>query len=87
MHGVGVWEAFHPAWKKKDRSQERASEKKESERRASSLIRLSQSSCPEAGEVGRIRWGERALLVLGMYVGVCVCVCVFERERESESKG
>lgn len=67
---------------RKEKSRERV-EKMESERRASSLIHLSQSSCPEAREVGRIRWGERALLMPGMCVCGCECVRV-SRGRESE---
>ena len=90
MHGVGVWEAFHPARKEK-RSRERGGgggeeggreregegrgeraekkkKRKESERRESFLIRLSQSSCPGASGVGRIRRGERPLVVPGMCV-------------------
>lgn len=68
----------------KKREVKRESGKKESERRASSLIHLSQSSCPEAREVGRIRWGERALLMPGMCVCLCTCLCV-KREREREA--
>lgn len=71
--------------KKKKTEVESEGEKKESERRASSLIRLSQSSCPEAGEVGRIRQGKRVLLVPEMCVGERERERVRARARESEA--